>query len=208
MNIIMLGPPGSGKGTQAKMLAEKLKLKHISTGDIFRKEIENSTPLGNKVKKYLDSGLLVPDELTNQIVTNGICNGFFVLDGYPRNINQAEFLDDYLKKNNMKLDFVLFLDVPDSEIIRRLTNRRICPKCASIFNLVFNRPKIDELCDNCGIKLQIREDDLSETIKKRMDVYKNETRPLLSYYKDILKRIDGVGDALTVLHNILKEINA
>lgn len=202
----MLGPPGSGKGTQSKMLAIKLNLKHISTGDIFRTEISNSTELGKKVEYYLANGLLVPDELTNAVVVKEITDGF-VIDGYPRNISQAEFLNKYLSKSGLKLNHVVFLDVPYPEIVRRLTNRRICPRCGRIFNLVFNKPEKDELCDSCGIKLKIRDDDTLETVKKRISVYEVQTAPLLEFYKDILKIIQASGDADGILKRILSALN-
>jgi len=194
--IVLLGAPGSGKGTQAKMLAEKYNIPHISTGDIFRYNIKNETPLGKEAKMYIDKGLLVPDILTCNIVNDRVqqddCKNGFILDGFPRTLFQADNLSDWLKKNNRKISVVLNIDVSDQVVIKRLSGRRVCPN-GHIYHMDYNRPKVDGICDECHEKLFIRDDDKPETIKSRLDAYHQITQPLEDYYSKsgLLINIDG-----------------
>ena len=197
MKIIMLGAPGAGKGTQAKKIAEKYQIPHISTGDIFRANIKNGTELGKKAKTYMDQGLLVPDELTVDLVIDRVaqddCKNGYVLDGFPRNIPQAECLDAALAKRGEKVDFAIDVDVPDENIINRMSGRRACVGCGATYHVEFNPPKKEDICDTCGEKLILREDDKPETVQKRLTVYHDQTQPLIDYYKNqgILKSVDG-----------------
>ncbi len=212
MNLVFLGLPGAGKGTQAKILAEKYNIPHISTGDIFRSAIKNETPLGVKAKEYIDSGELVPDEVTNGIVKERLqkedCNKGFILDGYPRTLDQAESLDDNLKELNRKLDLVIYTKVKESELIKRLTGRRICEDCGATYHVEFNPPEVDAVCDKCGGDLIQREDDSKETVEKRINVNKENTKKLISYYtdKDILIEIDAEQDINQVSTDIIEVI--
>ena len=197
MKIIMLGAPGAGKGTQAKMLAEKYGIPHISTGDIFRANIKNNTELGKKAKSYMDAGELVPDELTVDLVLDRIkvkdCMNGFILDGFPRNIPQAEALDYALNNQNEKIDYAINVDVPDANIIERMSGRRACLNCGATYHVVTIPPKKEGICDVCGSELVLRDDDQPETVKKRLDVYHEQTQPLIDYYKNagILRTVDG-----------------
>lgn len=197
MKIIMLGAPGAGKGTQAKKIAEKYEIPHISTGDIFRANIKNGTELGKKAKEYMDKGALVPDELTCDLVMDRIaqedCKNGFVLDGFPRTIPQAKALDSALEKINEKMDFAVDVDVPDENIVNRMGGRRACLNCGATYHIVFNPTKLDGVCDTCGKQTVLREDDKPETVQKRLHVYHEQTQPLLDYYKEqnILKSVDG-----------------
>ena len=197
MKIIMLGAPGAGKGTQAKKIAEKYEIPHISTGDIFRANIKNGTELGMKAKEYMDKGALVPDELTCDLVMDRIaqedCKNGFVLDGFPRTIPQAKALDSALEKINEKMDFAVDVDVPDENIVNRMGGRRACLNCGATYHIVFNPTKLDGVCDTCGKQTVLREDDKPETVQKRLHVYHEQTQPLLDYYKEqnILKSVDG-----------------
>lgn len=197
MKIIMLGAPGAGKGTQAKQIAEKYSIPHISTGDIFRANIKQGTELGKKAKTYMDQGLLVPDELTCDLVMDRIqqedCKDGFVLDGFPRTIPQAEALDAALTKIGQKMDFAIDVDVPDENIINRMSGRRACLNCGATYHIVSIPPKKEGVCDTCGNELVLREDDKPETVKKRLDVYHAQTQPLIEYYtkQGILKSVDG-----------------
>lgn len=212
MRIIMLGAPGAGKGTQAKKIAEKYGIPHISTGDIFRANIKNGTELGKKAKTYMDQGLLVPDELTCDLVVDRIqqpdAQKGYVLDGFPRTIPQAECLTDALNKLGSKIDFAVDVDVPDENIVSRMEGRRACLKCGATYHLVYAAPKADGVCDVCGEGLVLREDDKPETVKKRLNVYHEQTQPLIDYYTEqgVLKVIDGTrsldevfGDIVAVL---------
>ncbi len=181
--IIFLGKPGSGKGTYSTKAAEELKVPHISTGDIFRKNIEEGTELGKKIKEIVDKGELVPDNIVNQIVKNRLqeedCKKGFILDGYPRTIEQAKELDKY-----EEIDKVLYIDVPDEVVIRRITTRRVCKKCGAVYNILTLPPKKEGICDKCGGELYQREDDTEEAVKKRLEEYKELTEPLINYYKE------------------------
>jgi len=192
-----MGPPGSGKGTQAEFLTEKLNIPHISTGDMFRKAIEEETKLGKKAKEYLDSGSLVPDDITVGIVRERLehpdCEGGFLLDGFPRTVVQAEALDEILKDMGSSIDAVINIQVSREELIRRLTGRRICRECGATYHVIFNPPKVENTCDKCGGELYQRKDDTEETIVNRLEVYKQQTEPLIEYYenKGLLKNING-----------------
>ena len=197
MRIVLLGPPGSGKGTQAEFITEKLGVPHISTGDMFRKAIEEGTELGKEAKKYLDSGQLVPDEITVGIVKERLnksdCEKGFLLDGFPRTVAQAEALDGILKEKDTGLDAVININVPREELLKRLTGRRICRNCGATYHIIFNPPAVENTCDKCGGELYQRKDDTEETIINRLEVYKKQTEPLIQYYKEkgLLKDIDG-----------------
>ncbi|MDD7643178.1 MAG: adenylate kinase [bacterium] len=197
MKIIMLGAPGAGKGTQAKQIAGKYSIPHISTGDIFRANIKNGTELGKKAKEYMDQGLLVPDELTCDLVMDRIqqddCKNGFVLDGFPRTIPQAEALDAALTKIGEKMDYAIDVDVPDENIVNRMSGRRACLDCGATYHIVSLPPKTEGKCDHCGSDLVLRDDDKPETVQKRLTVYHDQTQPLIDYYKNqgILKSVDG-----------------
>lgn len=208
MKIIMLGAPGAGKGTQAKRVAEEYGIPHISTGDIFRANIRDNTELGKKAKEYMDKGLLVPDELTCDLVMNRIseadCKNGFVLDGFPRTIPQADALTKALEEKGMSMDAAVDIEVPDENIIGRMAGRRFCPKCGATYHVVALPPKAEGICDNDGEKLVIRDDDKEETVRNRLSVYHKETQPLIDYYKKahILKTVDGTKTADEVFDGI------
>ncbi len=197
MKIIMLGAPGAGKGTQAKRIADKYGVPHISTGDIFRANIKEGTELGKKAKTYMDQGLLVPDELVVELVVDRIrqadCENGFVLDGFPRTIPQAEALDEALKNIGETMDYAINVDVPDENIISRMSGRRACVECGATYHIVTIPTKVEGICDVCGSKLVLREDDKPETVKKRLEVYHAQTQPLIEYYQKqgILRTVDG-----------------
>ncbi len=197
MKIIMLGAPGAGKGTQAKQIAAKYGIPHISTGDIFRANLKNGTELGKKAKVYMDQGLLVPDELTCDLVMDRIaqedCARGFVLDGFPRTIPQAEALTNALNKIGQSMDYAIDVDVPDENIVNRMSGRRACLNCGATYHIVHNPTKAEGVCDACGNQTVLREDDKPETVQKRLFVYHEQTQPLIDYYKEhsILKTVDG-----------------
>ena len=186
MNIIMMGAQGTGKGTVAGLLKDSLNLPHISTGDIFRKNIKEGTELGKIAIKYADEGKLVPDEVTNSMVKNRLneedCKNGFILDGYPRNIAQAEELDKILNEKNEKVDLVVNLSTPTEEIIERVMARRECPKCKRVYNMILNKPKNGEICDYCGVELTKRKDDTEEKLQLRLDTFFKETKPVIDFY--------------------------
>lgn len=200
MKIVMLGAPGAGKGTQAKMIAAKYEIPHISTGDIFRSNIKNGTELGKKAKEYMDQGLLVPDELTVDLVIDRLaqedCKNGYILDGFPRTIPQAEALDAALAKRSEKMDFAVNVDVPDENIVNRMSGRRACTKCGATYHVVYNPSSKGDICEACGDKLILRDDDKPETVQKRLTVYHAQTQPLIDYYQNqgILKTVDGTQD--------------
>jgi adenylate kinase len=214
MKIIMLGAPGAGKGTQAKQIAGKYNIPHISTGDIFRANIKNNTELGQKAKTYMDQGLLVPDELTCDLVVDRIqqddCVNGFVLDGFPRTIPQAEALENALAKLNESMDFAIDVDVPDENIVNRMSGRRACLKCGATYHIVSIPPKKEGICDNCGSELVIRDDDKPETVQKRLNVYHEQTQPLIDFYsnKGILKSVDGTQPMDRVFADIVNILGA
>lgn len=197
MKIIMLGAPGAGKGTQAKMIAEKYGVPHVSTGDIFRANIKNGTELGKEAKQYMDQGLLVPDELTVRILLDRVakedCKDGYVLDGFPRTIPQAEVLDSELSKLGDCIDYAIDVDVPDDNIIKRMSGRRACLTCGATYHIEHVPPKKEGICDKCGSELVLREDDKPETVKNRLNVYHEQTQPLIDFYtaKGVLKTVDG-----------------
>ena len=214
MKIIMLGAPGAGKGTQAKQIADKYSIPHISTGDIFRANIKNGTELGKKAKQYMDQGALVPDELTCDLVMDRIqqddCKNGFVLDGFPRTIPQAEALDAALGKINEKMDYAIDVDVPDENIVNRMSGRRACLNCGATYHLISIPPKVEGICDRCGSEIVLREDDKPETVQKRLKVYHEQTQPLIDYYKNqgILKSVDGTQPMDEVFKAIVKILGA
>lgn len=197
MKIIMLGAPGAGKGTQAKMIADKYGVPHISTGDIFRANIKNGTELGKEAKKYMDQGLLVPDELTVRILLDRVaqddCKNGYVLDGFPRTIPQAEVLDSELTKLGDHIDYAINVDVPDENIVKRMSGRRACLTCGATYHIEHVPPKKEGICDVCGSELVLRDDDKPETVKNRLNVYHEQTQPLIDFYtkKGVLKTVDG-----------------
>ena len=209
MKIIMLGAPGAGKGTQAKMIADKYGVPHISTGDIFRANIKNGTELGMEAKKYMDQGLLVPDELTVRILLDRVaqddCKNGYVLDGFPRTIPQAEVLDSELTKLGDHIDYAINVDVPDENIVNRMSGRRACLKCGATYYIVYAAPKTENVCDTCGETLVLRDDDKPETVQKRLNVYHEQTQPLIDYYttQGVLKTVDGTRDLNEVFQEIV-----
>ena len=210
MKIVMLGAPGAGKGTQAKMISEKYNVPHISTGDIFRANIKENTPLGQKAKEYMDKGLLVPDELVVDLVVDRLAqddakNGY-VLDGFPRTIPQAEALTEALDKIGEKLDYAIDVEVPDDNIINRMSGRRACVACGGTYHIKFNPTKKEGICDACGGELILRDDDKPETVKQRLTVYHDQTQPLIDYYTNegIHKEVAGTLDLHTVFAEIVK----
>jgi adenylate kinase len=214
MKIIMLGAPGAGKGTQAKMIADKYQVPHISTGDIFRANIKNGTELGKKAKEFMDQGQLVPDELTVEIlldrVANEDCKNGYVLDGFPRTIPQADVLDSELTKLGDKVDYAVNVDVPDENIVRRMSGRRACLKCGATYHIEHIPPKTEGICDKCGSELVQRDDDKPETVQNRLSVYHEQTQPLIEYYdkKNILKTVNGTKDMQEVFSDIIGILNA
>jgi adenylate kinase len=209
MRIILMGPPGAGKGTQAEQLTKKLAVPHISTGDMFRKAIKEETELGKKAKSFMDQGKLVPDEVTIGIVKERLaepdCQKGFLLDGFPRTVGQADALDTILKEMNVALDAVINITVFRELLIERLTGRRVCKSCGATYHVIFNPNKVDGVCDKCGGELYQRNDDKLETVGNRLDVYEAQTAPLIEYYeaKGLLKNIDGSQSMDVVLTNVL-----
>ena len=214
MKIIMLGAPGAGKGTQAKLIAEKYSIPHISTGDIFRANIKNETELGKKAKSYMDKGQLVPDELTLDLIMDRFkqddCKNGYVLDGFPRTIPQAEALDTALKAKGEKVDFAIDVDVPDENIVKRMGGRRACVGCGATYHVVYSPTKVEGVCDKCGEELIVRDDDKPETVLNRLEVYHNQTQPLIDYYNEqgILKSVDGTVDMKDVFNAIVDILGA
>ena len=214
MKLIMLGAPGAGKGTQAKKIAEKYGIPHISTGDIFRANIKNGTELGNKAKSYMEQGLLVPDELTCDLVVDHIaqddCKNGYVLDGFPRTIPQAEALKAALGKMGTTIDYAINVEVPDENIVERMGGRRACLACGCTYHVVYNAPKEEDVCDVCGAKLVLRDDDKPETVKKRLDVYHEQTQPLIDFYdkEGVLVEVDGTQNLEDVFQAITKILGA
>ncbi len=206
MRLILVGPPGAGKGTQAVFLAAHFAIPHISTGDIFRLNIKGETDLGKLAKSYMDAGNLVPDSVTNSMLKDRLThsdafNGF-LLDGYPRNVGQAEFLSEVLDEKAIALDAVLKLSIPNEEIIKRLSGRRTCRSCGASSHVIFDKPRVDGVCDNCSGELYQREDDKEEVVANRLKVYGEQTEPIIQFYRNLglLKVINAVGD--------VKEISA
>lgn len=212
MIIILMGPPGSGKGTQAVMLAEKLELPHISTGDIFRHELSNNTPLGKKAKSYMNAGELVPDSVVTDMlqarITKDDCARGYILDGFPRTIPQAEQYDAILRDTDSSIDYVFNLAVGEDILIKRLTGRMGCEDCGKDFNRFFSPPEKEGVCDACGGNLVSRSDDNEETVKNRLTVYQKETKPLIDYYGSRVIAIDGSKNPETTLHDIMNVLSS
>ena len=214
MKIIMLGAPGAGKGTQAKRIAQRYGIPHVSTGDIFRANIKNGTELGMKAKAYMDAGNLVPDEITIGMLLDRIheadCEKGYVLDGFPRTIPQAESLTAALKERGEKMDYAIDVDVPDENIIKRMSGRRACLACGATYHIAYNPPKKEGVCDQCGEPLVLRKDDKPETVKNRLEVYHQQTQPLIDYYKKegILAQVDGTQNMDQVFEDIVKILGA
>ena len=210
LKIIMLGAPGAGKGTQAKKIAAKYSIPHISTGDILRANIKNNTELGQKAKTYMDKGELVPDELVVDLIMDRFkepdCANGYVLDGFPRTIPQAEALDKALNAQNESVDYAINVEVPDENIINRMSGRRACVGCGATYHIQFNPTKVEGVCDVCGEKLILRDDDKPETVKNRLSVYHEQTQPLIDYYakKSILAEVDGTKDMEDVFNAIVE----
>lgn len=214
MKIIMLGAPGAGKGTQAKKIADKYQIPHISTGDIFRANIKDGTELGKKAKAYMDQGLLVPDDLTLELIMDRFqkpdCKDGYVLDGFPRTIPQAEALTEALERKGETIDYAVNVEVPDSNIVDRMSGRRACLSCGSTYHIVYAPAKTEGICDRCGEKLVLREDDKPETVKNRLDVYHSQTQPLIDYYtkQGKMAEVDGTQDVEDVFQAIVKILGA
>jgi len=212
VRIILLGPPGAGKGTQAKKIANEYKISHISTGEILRKAVQDNTPLGKKAGEYLDKGLLVPDEIVEGIVKSRLklrdCETGFLLDGFPRNVSQAESLAEYLKEKGINLDMAINIQVDKTKLIERFTGRRTCKKCGATFHIKFSHPKRPGICDNCGEKLIVRKDDEIETVKRRLEVYETTTAPLINYYDrlHLLISVDGSKTIDEVFEDIKRKL--
>ena len=210
MKIIMLGAPGAGKGTQAKKIAEKYQIPHISTGDIFRANIKGGTELGMKAKTFMDQGMLVPDEITIGMLMDRIgqedCVNGYVLDGFPRTIPQAESLTKALAERGEKVDYAINVDVPDENIINRMSGRRACLGCGATYHIKYNPPVKEGVCNTCGQNLVLRDDDKPETVKKRLDVYHQQTQPLIDYYKkaEVLAEVDGTQPMDAVFQGIVE----
>lgn len=208
MNIILLGPPGAGKGTQAKRMIERYGIPQISTGDMLRAALKAGTPLGLEAKKYMDQGALVPDAVVVGLVKERIqqqdCQKGYMLDGFPRNVSQAETLDGMLKELGQKIDHVVCIDVPDQELIQRLTGRRTCRECGAGFHVMFDPPKKEGVCDKCGGQLYQRDDDNEATVTSRLKVYAEQTKPLIDYYEKQgkLRKIDGLGSIDEIFERI------
>jgi adenylate kinase len=213
MRIILLGPPGAGKGTQADLISAKYKIPHISTGDIFRQNISGKTPLGLEAENYILKGLLVPDELTLRIVKERLshedCSKGFLLDGFPRTIPQAETLNAYCEESNQKIDLVFLINVPSELIVKRNTGRRTCSSCGKSYHIFYNAPKFVEKCDNCNGQLFQRKDDIENTVLERLSIYKNQTTPLIDYYSktNLLNIINGNEEISNIFYNICKIID-
>jgi len=207
---VFLGPPGAGKGTQAKKLSGDLGLVHISTGDLLRDAVSRGTPLGRKAKEYIDRGELVPDDLMIALIEEVLPqSGGVIFDGFPRTIPQAQALDELLNKRRMTIDGAVLFELEDEEIVRRLTGRRTCPSCGAVYHMIYNPPREDEVCDNCGTKLIQRDDDREEVVRKRLEVYRNQTAPLIDYYsrENKLIRLDAARPIEEIYADLLRIVN-
>lgn len=208
MKIVMLGAPGAGKGTQARLISEKFSIPQISTGDIFRANIRENTELGQRAKSYMDKGLLVPDQVTCDLVVDRItrddCKNGYILDGFPRTIPQAQALTKALEEQGEKIDYAIDVEVPDDSIVQRMSGRRACPKCGATYHIMYMKPHQDGICNSCGSELFLREDDHPDTVQKRLDVYHAQTQPLIQYYREqgVLHTVDGTRQMETVFEEI------
>ena len=216
MKIVLLGPPGAGKGTQAKSISNRYSIPHISTGDIFRKNISEETPLGIQAKQYIDNGQLVPDEVTINMVKDRLtwedCKNGYLLDGFPRTVAQAEALEAFLNSRDEKIDTALLIDVPMEFILERMTGRRICGSCGASYHVKFNPTKGEGICDVCGSEVVQRKDDREDTVRERLDVYERQTQPLIDFYKEknLLSTVDGtkaINEVFEGICNILGSAN-
>lgn len=214
MIIVLLGPPGAGKGTQASRISQTFSIPHIATGDIFREAVKKGTVLGKKAKEYMERGALVPDEIVNGIVEERIrnrdCSDGFVLDGYPRTLDQAKALDEMLERMGRSIDLVLNISVSEENVVERISKRRICRRCGAVYHLITNPPKKDGVCDRCGGELYQREDDKEEVVRNRLKVYHSQTEPIVNYYKEkgLLVDIDGNGGIEEVWAQIKGHVEA
>ncbi|MFB0958818.1 MAG: adenylate kinase [Clostridiaceae bacterium] len=213
MKIVLLGAPGAGKGTQAHSISKYFNIPHISTGDIFRKNISEGTKLGKTAKRYMDAGQLVPDQLTLDLIEDRLnqedCQPGYLLDGYPRTVVQAEFLEEMLRRKDDQLDCALLIEVPREAILDRITGRRICPSCGASYHLKHNPPLKKDTCDICGHQVIQRLDDKAETVEERLDVYDEQTKPLISFYDErcILKSVDGTRAINQIFNDIVKVLS-
>ncbi len=211
MILVFLGPPGAGKGTQAKLLSQRMGFLHLSTGDLLREAVKNQTPLGKKAKEYMDRGELVPDELIVQLIEETLPkDGNVILDGFPRTVNQALALEEMLRVKGEKISKVLFFDVPDEVIIDRLSGRRVCSKCGAVYHVKYNPPKVEGVCDLCGGSLVQRDDDKEEVAKRRLEVYRKQTQPLIEFYQErgIIYKLDagkGVEELFEEVKGLLRD---
>jgi len=212
-HLVLLGLPGAGKGTQGQMLSKKLGIPFISSGDALRNELKKDTKIAMKFEGYMNAGLLVPDEIVEEFLEKMLDNydlsKGFVFDGFPRTTHQADFIEQYLRKVGVPLDAAVYLSVPDDVIIKRISGRRICPKCGAVYNIYYNPPKHDEICDICGTHLVQRDDDMPEVVEKRIAVYKKQTEPLIEYYKNkgILITVDANGSVQDVFSRLEGALN-
>ncbi len=212
MNIVLIGPPGAGKGTQSKLLSERFSIPQISTGDILRANVREKTPMGLRAKDYMERGVLVPDELVVEMVVDRLsqddCARGFILDGFPRNVKQAEALEETLDKSGKKIDAVIGFEVERRELVRRLSGRRVCRKCGATYHIIFNPPVNIDVCDRCGDELYQRDDDKEETIEARLKVYEEETLPVVEYYKKrgLYKGVNGIGSVDEINEAIVRAI--
>ncbi|WP_299238254.1 adenylate kinase [Sulfurihydrogenibium sp.] len=207
--VIFLGPPGAGKGTQAQLLKERSGFIQISTGDLLREAVKNQTELGKLAKRYMDEGKLVPDDLIISLIKEKLqeyADKNIIFDGFPRTIPQAESLDNLLSQLNKNIDAVILFKIEDEEVVKRLAGRRVCPSCGAVYHVVYNPPKIDEICDKCGTKLIQRDDDKEEVIRKRLEVYHQQTKPLIEYYKSKIVEIDATDNPENIYNKIVSMI--
>ncbi|MDY7034520.1 MAG: adenylate kinase [Thermodesulfobacteriota bacterium] len=213
MNLILVGPPGCGKGTQAKMLIEKYNIPQISTGDILREAVKEGSPMGKQAKSYMDKGALVPDEVVIGIIEERIqkpdCTGGFILDGFPRTVAQAEALNEILTKMELKIDHLINIEVDDGELLKRLTGRRTCRECGTGYHILFDPPKKSDVCNECGGKLYQRDDDQEDTIKSRLKVYHEQTAPVIGYYQKmgVSRSVNGVGKIDEIFQRVTDTID-
>ena len=213
MKMILLGAPGAGKGTQAQSISKYFDIPHISTGDIFRRNISEGTKLGKTAKRYMDAGQLVPDQLTLDLIADRLhqpdCANGYLLDGYPRTVVQAEFLEEMLADHQDHLDVALLIEVPREVIVERMTGRRVCPSCGASYHLKFNPPLKKDICDICGHQVMQRADDKAETVAERLDIYDEQTRPLIEFYgqRNILKSVDGTRAINQIFNDIVKVLS-